>query len=614
MALRWKLGNVSQMSPNSKWLMLWILSMPLVNSFRSSRVVATNRRKGVSTLRRRQNAFAEVGYNGGKLPEGTCSDKKQHDFTQLEFLQEGSYGKVYLATACNSGENDKVVKIMDYKECHHEDTSLCKSNYGFDPVEIKPMLLKLPFIADLDALYHFAPQKKVALLTNFYKGGDLIDYFETHNDPAPLDDIRRWGSQVAYGLWLLHRNKFIHGDIKLENVFVVEPKGMHPQKLIIGDFGLSVENCEPIACANRLKGTPGYVAPNLLNRDMYGYEVDFWAHAVLMAEMAGVTPYGNKKTSYGIEDDSIVFARIREGIPDLSGIGYASLKEYLSKMLTKSVYLETLAQDSSRSKMSGDQAYEHPVLQDPFWHNETDPRQINEYWLNVCRSFALHPEKCDVSHQMPPPTTDVCPPCPDRVFEEDVITQRPDTTAVGLELEKVNDQKNVREETIIEPSRKRARSDEEKDALQDAQKTVEDEQTSGQKHSIDGRPEKRARSDEEKAAFTDVQQKVEDEHASGQMDIIDDRPEKRARSDDEKAAFPGVQQNVEGDILPDQEDIMEEPPKKKARLDVDKNTLQDARQAVEDELPSDGDSIVDEPPKKRAQFNNGLKRPPIPGR
>lgn len=66
---------------------------------------------------------------------------------------------------------------------------------------------------------------------------------------------------IAKGLAYIHDLKIIHRDIKVENIFFEGDYYDHP---IIADFGLATFEDE-VECLFSRCGTPGYVAPEILN-------------------------------------------------------------------------------------------------------------------------------------------------------------------------------------------------------------------------------------------------------------------------------------------------------------------------------------------------------------
>lgn len=87
------------------------------------------------------------------------------------------------------------------------------------------------------------------------------------------------------GLQYIHSQNFIHRDIKPENL-VLDDEGY----LRITDFGIArahrPENAEDTS------GTPGYMAPEVMNRQNHNYLADYFAVGVIAFEcMMGYRPY-----------------------------------------------------------------------------------------------------------------------------------------------------------------------------------------------------------------------------------------------------------------------------------------------------------------------------------
>ena len=94
-------------------------------------------------------------------------------------------------------------------------------------------------------------------------------------------------SQVLAGITYWHQNRIAHRDIKLENILVWKPLDVdandksYVPKIKIVDFGFAViyESGEK---GNTFWGTPSYMAPEIIKKIEYDYElVDVWALGVL---------------------------------------------------------------------------------------------------------------------------------------------------------------------------------------------------------------------------------------------------------------------------------------------------------------------------------------------
>lgn len=115
--------------------------------------------------------------------------------------------------------------------------------------------------------------------------GDLVDYV---NDlPAPtLEETFIWHifTHVTNGLHYMHRQGFIHGDIKSANILLTTPRqGVRYPHPKIADFGTA--SYLPLrTIPNGHLGTRGYQAPEWEHR--FGPEADIWALGCILHEMA----------------------------------------------------------------------------------------------------------------------------------------------------------------------------------------------------------------------------------------------------------------------------------------------------------------------------------------
>lgn len=86
--------------------------------------------------------------------------------------------------------------------------------------------------------------------------------------------------KIAVGVEALHKRNILHRDIKLENILVTdltEDTGVR-----IGDMGSAIRLDSPTGKTNFMIGTPGYIAPEMLRGEAYGFAFDVWAIGALM--------------------------------------------------------------------------------------------------------------------------------------------------------------------------------------------------------------------------------------------------------------------------------------------------------------------------------------------
>eukprot|EP00928_Gymnodinium_smaydae_P087723 TRINITY_DN71954_c0_g1_i1.p1 TRINITY_DN71954_c0_g1~~TRINITY_DN71954_c0_g1_i1.p1 ORF type:complete len:320 (-),score=28.09 TRINITY_DN71954_c0_g1_i1:117-1076(-) len=203
----------------------------------------------------------------------TQSSPSLQNYTMTNEVAKGAFGRVYLATRRgNSSKQLKAVKVVSAQKYRSEEDEV--------------MALKLPFVADVEG--KFTQNGEVFLVTRYYEGNDLDMYVKQRQgimyDPGLL---KLWGSQMAYGLWQLHRNRILYGDLKVENTFITKKKSGN---VVLADFGLVTRPCPTLgskswACETRRKGTLEYMAPSIFKQRPYGFEVDWWAFGVALFVM-----------------------------------------------------------------------------------------------------------------------------------------------------------------------------------------------------------------------------------------------------------------------------------------------------------------------------------------
>ena len=98
---------------------------------------------------------------------------------------------------------------------------------------------------------------------DYQKGGDLmqkllkIDHFE-------IEQCRGLMRQMLLVIDLLHLMGIIHRDLKPQNILLVDDTDNNNIEIKVADFGLS-QFTNDQERTKRLCGSPGYVAPEILN-------------------------------------------------------------------------------------------------------------------------------------------------------------------------------------------------------------------------------------------------------------------------------------------------------------------------------------------------------------
>lgn len=129
------------------------------------------------------------------------------------------------------------------------------------------------------------------IIFEYCAGGDLFQLIE-QDKKMPEETLKKFGRDLAQGLYYLHANSIIYADLKPSNVLINEYN-----ILKLCDFGLSKKLADLTQLpteedASKPKsGTPYYMAPELFSDDgVYSFYSDMWALGCVMYELATGKP------------------------------------------------------------------------------------------------------------------------------------------------------------------------------------------------------------------------------------------------------------------------------------------------------------------------------------
>jgi calcium/calmodulin-dependent protein kinase I len=205
-----------------------------------------------------------------------CIVKKnvEDDFDLIEEVGQGQYATVHLANK-TGGAGDEIpeevaVKLIDKKA----------SGMSVTDKEIAVMMrIDDPNCVKLYRVYE--TDDEVQMVLEYLQGSDLFDRIiqKQKYDEA---DAKKLMKKVCMGVNSLHQKNIMHRDLKPENILLVTEDDDIDCK--VADFGLSrlfPEGGPREQKTGTLCGTPGYVAPEVLNRTPYSYKVDVWSLGVI---------------------------------------------------------------------------------------------------------------------------------------------------------------------------------------------------------------------------------------------------------------------------------------------------------------------------------------------
>ncbi|KAF9952579.1 hypothetical protein BGZ72_006116 [Mortierella alpina] len=191
----------------------------------------------------------------------------------------------------------------------------------------------------------FETEDAVYLVTDLAAGGELFDQllkkgYYTEGDAARL--VR----EILLGVEYLHSMGIVHRDLKPENLLFYDKT--ENSRLMITDFGLSKVLTSGNDVLMTACGTPGYVAPEVLEEIGHGKPVDMWSVGVIAYTLlCGYTPFWG-------EDQPSLFENIISG-------EYQYEEEYWKDIspLAKS-FIDSLLVTQASRRPTATQALSHP--------------------------------------------------------------------------------------------------------------------------------------------------------------------------------------------------------------------------------------------------------------
>lgn len=139
----------------------------------------------------------------------------------------------------------------------------------------------------------FDSMKHLHLVIEYMEGGELFDIIadQGHLSEQRASQIIR---EIIKGVDYLHGVGVVHCDIKPENILCKSQTW--PLQVKLCDFGLAnFYDKYNTSTMTAMIGTPGYVAPEVVQRKPYGPPVDMWACGVVLYVMlSGRMPFYGK--------------------------------------------------------------------------------------------------------------------------------------------------------------------------------------------------------------------------------------------------------------------------------------------------------------------------------
>ncbi|KDP21789.1 hypothetical protein JCGZ_00576 [Jatropha curcas] len=194
----------------------------------------------------------------------------------IELVGEGSFGKVYKGRRKYTGQTVAMKFIMKHGKSEKDIHNLRQE------IEI---LRKLKHENIIEMLDSFESPQEFCVVTEFAQG-ELFEILED-DKCLPEEQVQAIAKQLVRALHYLHSNRIIHRDMKPQNILIGAGSIVK-----LCDFGFARAMSTNTVVLQSIKGTPLYMAPELVREQPYNHTADLWSLGVILYELfVGQPPF-----------------------------------------------------------------------------------------------------------------------------------------------------------------------------------------------------------------------------------------------------------------------------------------------------------------------------------
>ncbi|KAB1202260.1 Mitogen-activated protein kinase kinase kinase NPK1 [Morella rubra] len=276
-----------------------------------------------------------------------------------ELIGCGAFGHVYMGMNLDSGEllAVKQVVFLVHVLIAANSSSKEKAQAHIRELEEEVKLLKnLSHPNIVRYLGTVREEETLNILLEFVPGGSISSLLGKFGS-FPEAVIRTYTKQLLIGLEYLHKNGIMHRDIKGANI-LVDNKG----RIKLADFGASKQVVEmaTISGAKSMKGTPYWMAPEVILQTGHSFSADIWSVGCTVIEMATGKPPWSQQYQ---EVAALFYIGTTKSHPPIPEHLSLEAKDFLLKCLQQEPNLRPAASELLQHPfVTGEELESHPLF------------------------------------------------------------------------------------------------------------------------------------------------------------------------------------------------------------------------------------------------------------
>ena len=205
------------------------------------------------------------------------------------------------------------------------------------------------------------------IILEYCELGNLFYYLSKSKFVLDEEQIATYVHDISKAVYSMHNLGIIHRDLKLSNIALTKKNNKIEIRIL--DFGLS-KILGPNQFCNEGYGTPGYAAPEVINRYNYSFEADIWSIGVICYFL-----FMKKLPFDYVRDGNNEMDMVENTLLDEVKLDYNIMRKY-SKNAEK--FIRDLMNKNTFDRPNITEVLEHPWFQ-LFFRKEVKKRIINTY-------------------------------------------------------------------------------------------------------------------------------------------------------------------------------------------------------------------------------------------